>query len=137
MNTSVTNGAMRFFVFVGCCSIVSWLQMTRMMAPFSRQLRTLDKNLHYEARPDVSTSDPNHPNHHRSLQHDTAQNFELGYSYVEWHGIDHAEWCQAPIDPPLPYEDCAWGSFVFQFGVHGGLTNALHFILKGKFGRHV
>ena len=54
------------------------------------------------------------------------------YSYVPWNGIDQAEWCQAPVEDVLPYEDCKWDSFVFEFGVHGGLTNALHFILKGE-----
>lgn len=52
-------------------------------------------------------------------------------SNVPWSGIEKAEWCQAPSEPPLAYEDCQWDTWVFKFGVHGGLTNALHFILKG------
>ncbi len=43
-------------------------------------------------------------------------------SNVPWNGIENAEWCQAPVEDPLPYENCRWDSFVFQFGVHGGLT---------------
>ena len=53
-------------------------------------------------------------------------------SDVPWNGIKEAEWCMDPKDPPLPYDDCKWNSFLFEFGVHGGLTNALHFILKGE-----
>jgi len=48
-----------------------------------------------------------------------------------WAGIQSAQWCLAPEDPPLPYDDCKFDSFVFRFGVHGGLTNALHFLMKG------
>ena len=52
-------------------------------------------------------------------------------STVPWSGIQNAEWCQASTEPRLPYEDCEWDTWIFKFGVHGGLTNALHFILKG------
>ena len=57
----------------------------------------------------------------------------LQYSQVPWDGIENAEWCRAPVEPRLPYDDCQWDSFVFEFGVHGGLTNALHFVLKGTY----
>ena len=45
--------------------------------------------------------------------------------------ILQSEWCKAPSEPPLPYDKCRWDSMVMRFGVYGGLTNALHFILKG------
>ena len=61
----------------------------------------------------------------------------LQYSQVPWDGIENAEWCRAPVEPRLPYDDCQWDSFVFEFGVHGGLTNALHFVLKGTYVRPV
>ena len=54
-------------------------------------------------------------------------------STVPWSGVENAEWCQAPSEPPLNYEECKWKTWVFKFGVHGGLTNALHFILKGAY----
>ena len=48
-------------------------------------------------------------------------------SNVPWDRVENAEWCQAQFEDPLPYyENCRWDSFVFQFGVHGGLTNALY-----------
>ena len=45
--------------------------------------------------------------------------------------ILQSEWCSAPTEPPIPYDKCRWDSMVMRFGVYGGLTNALHFILKG------
>ena len=45
--------------------------------------------------------------------------------------ILQSEWCTAPTEPPIPYDRCRWDSMVMRFGVYGGLTNALHFILKG------
>lgn len=52
-------------------------------------------------------------------------------SNVPWNGIENAEWCQAPTAPPLPFDECKWRSFAFRFPADGGLTNALHFIMKG------
>ena len=46
-------------------------------------------------------------------------------------GIENAEWCNPPTEEPLPYEQCKFTDSIFRIGVHGGLTNALHFILKG------
>lgn len=46
-------------------------------------------------------------------------------------GIENAEWCKPPTEDPLPYEECKFKDSIFRIGVHGGLTNALHFILKG------
>ena len=45
--------------------------------------------------------------------------------------ILQSEWCTAPAEPPIPYDSCRWDSIVMKFGVYGGLTNALGFILKG------
>lgn len=46
-------------------------------------------------------------------------------------GIQNAEWCKPPTEDPLPYDQCKFTDSIFRIGVHGGLTNALHFILKG------
>eukprot|EP00551_Chaetoceros_affinis_P014545 CAMPEP_0203703576 /NCGR_PEP_ID=MMETSP0091-20130426/43669_1 /ASSEMBLY_ACC=CAM_ASM_001089 /TAXON_ID=426623 /ORGANISM="Chaetoceros affinis, Strain CCMP159" /LENGTH=389 /DNA_ID=CAMNT_0050578279 /DNA_START=333 /DNA_END=1502 /DNA_ORIENTATION=- len=46
-------------------------------------------------------------------------------------GIENCEWCKASEYPPLPYDKCKHKDFLFRFGVYGGLTNALHFLLKG------
>ena len=53
---------------------------------------------------------------------------------VLFDGISTSEWCLEPSEPPIPYDRCRYDdkySILFQFGVYGGLTNALHFILKG------
>lgn len=42
-----------------------------------------------------------------------------------------AEWCLPPNSPPLQYDDCPNKSKLYKYGVYGGLTNALGFILKG------
>eukprot|EP00956_Cyclotella_meneghiniana_P042356 scaffold248428_cov54-Cyclotella_meneghiniana.AAC.1 len=47
-------------------------------------------------------------------------------------GIETSEWCVEPAEPPIPYDRCKFDSIMFRFGVYGGLTNALHFILKGS-----
>ena len=46
-------------------------------------------------------------------------------------GIENAEWCKPPTEEPLTYDECRFKDSIFRIGVHGGLTNALHFILKG------
>ena len=48
-----------------------------------------------------------------------------------FNGIENSEWCKEPAEPPIPYDDCQFNAIMFRFGVYGGLTNALHFILKG------
>jgi len=50
---------------------------------------------------------------------------------VEFNGIKKAEWCIEPQYPPLPFEDCKFKEFLFRYPMNGGLTNALHFALKG------
>ena len=68
----------------------------------------------------------------RKLQHGEEQSFaEIEQSDVPWSGIENAEWCQSPAEPPLPYGNCEYDSWVFRIPVYGGLTNALHFIMKG------
>lgn len=68
----------------------------------------------------------------RKLQHGQEQSFEeVEESSVQWSGITNAEWCQSPTEPPLPYGNCEYDSWVFRIPVYGGLTNALHFIMKG------
>mmetsp|Transcript_26394 Transcript_26394/g.39025 ORF Transcript_26394/g.39025 Transcript_26394/m.39025 type:complete len:417 (+) Transcript_26394:75-1325(+) len=68
----------------------------------------------------------------RKLQLDQEQSFaEIEQSNVPWSGIENAEWCQSPTEPPLPYGNCEYDSWVFRIPVYGGLTNALHFIMKG------
>lgn len=52
-------------------------------------------------------------------------------SHVVFTGIETAEWCKEPEFPKIDYKKCKHQDFLFRFGVYGGLTNALHFILKG------
>ena len=42
-----------------------------------------------------------------------------------------AEWCKPHPAPLLPYDDCENREVVYKFGVWGGLTNALGFLMKG------
>ncbi len=69
---------------------------------------------------------------------DVSRNLEVYYkgykerSSVPWDGIENAQWCKATNLEPLPYDGCRWNSFMFRFPVRGGLTNALHFIMKGE-----
>uniref|UniRef100_A0A7S4JJJ0 Uncharacterized protein n=1 Tax=Odontella aurita TaxID=265563 RepID=A0A7S4JJJ0_9STRA len=42
-----------------------------------------------------------------------------------------AEWCQPPKSPPLNYDACKDHTFVYKYGVWGGMTNALNFLLRG------
>ena len=46
-------------------------------------------------------------------------------------GIRNSEWCLPPVEEPLPFDKCRHSDTIFRIGVHGGLTNAIHFILKG------
>ena len=54
------------------------------------------------------------------------------FSHNPFGGIETSEWCVEPAEPPIPYDRCKFDSIMFRFGVYGGLTNALHFILKGS-----
>ena len=42
-----------------------------------------------------------------------------------------SEFCRPPLEDPLPYEKCSNRTLVYRYGVYGGMTNALNFILKG------
>lgn len=59
------------------------------------------------------------------------EDFNEGEGDVPFDGIMKSEWCLAPAYEPLPFEDCKFTDFMFRFPANGGLTNALHFILKG------
>lgn len=119
------------------CCLISWLRESRGLDPFSdlkwngKQLQETDNqhtnlpqfDVNQLMAPEQITIDKRHRN----------QSIDQKDYDVPWSGIENAEWCKPPAEPQLPYEDCQWDSFVLEFGVHGGLTNALHFILKGMF----
>ena len=66
--------------------------------------------------------------------HDQIEQHKIIVTDVPFDGILTSEWCLEPSEPPIPYDRCRYDdkySILFRFGVYGGLTNALHFILKG------
>jgi len=130
MNSSVKNIQKRralLPLIAGWFLLVAWVKNVTQDTNFG-QISRLDESLSAHSSFNAQASDT------ETIQRvltDDEHHFVEEKSNVPWEGIENAQWCQAPTEEPLPYYNCEWYSFVFRIPVYGGLTNALHFIMKG------
>ena len=72
--------------------------------------------------------DENRELHTNSSGSDKSNGAPMPFNLTDWAHL----WCMAPYEPPLDFEQCdSENGVVHEIPLHGGLTNALKFVLLG------